>query len=144
MKTLLRYLELAFWIISGLLTLIGAFGMLIKGAWAVYQEFAALKHVMTHELFYAIIAFELFQMARVRVEGKSHKIVLYHFIFMATLTLGREIFLIHNLDIWIIVGFSIMVGVYVFYWMWKEDKPDMDSELRAEERERVRLEGRVD
>lgn len=132
MKAALLFLEKSFWVLSGLLTLAAAFAMLFKGAWQVYQDISALKSVMTTELFYSIISFELFQMARIRIEGRSHKIILYHFIFMATLTLGREIFLIHNLDIWIIIGFSVMVGVYVLFWNWKEGKPEEDASTRAQ------------
>ena len=124
MNKVLSYIEITFWLLSALLTAIGAFGMLLKGLHLIYVDFNSLKSVLTTELFYAIIAFELFQMSRIRIEKGSHKIVLYHFIFMATLTLGREIFLIHNLNIWIILSFSIMVLVYVLYWAWKEKMPD--------------------
>lgn len=120
MKKILAFLEVVFWAVSALLTIVGAFGMLFKGSYSLIQDFGTLKSVLTTEMFYAVIAFELFQMARVRLEKRSHKIVLYHFIFMATLTLGREIFLVHNLSIWVIVGFSIMVLVYVLYWRWNE------------------------
>jgi hypothetical protein len=118
------WIERLFWIFSAALTLIGAFGMLVKGSMQVYADFASLKGVLASELFYAIICFELFQMAKIRIEGRSHKMVLYHFIFMATLTLGREIFLIHNLDIWIIAGFSIMVLTYVLFYHWRDQFRD--------------------
>lgn len=114
-------IEMIFWSLSAAITIVGALGMLAKASYALYLDFSTLKTVLAHEIFYSVIAFELFQMARVRIEKRSHTIVLYHFIFMSTLTLGREIFLIHNLDIWIILGFSLMILVYVLYWIWQEN-----------------------
>lgn len=119
MKYIFLWIEKTFWILSALLTLAGAFGMLIKGGILTYQDFSQLKSVLASELFYSIICFELFQMAKIRIEGRSHKMVLYHFIFMATLTFGREIFLIHNLDFWIVSGFSLMVLTYVLFYYWR-------------------------
>lgn len=119
--------EFTFWICSAAITLIGAFGMLVKAGILLYGDFSSLKAVLTHEIFYSVIAFELFQMARIRIELRPHTIVVYHFIFMSTLTLGREIFLIHNLNIWIISGFALMVLVYVLFWRWKEQQRDSPS-----------------
>lgn len=116
-------IEQVFWVISALLTMAGAFGMLFKGIWHVYTEFAALKSVLTTELFYAIICFELTQMARIRLMRESHRMVLYHFVFMATLTFGREIFLVHNLDLWIAVGFVLMILIYIVYYAWSHNRP---------------------
>lgn len=116
-------LEKSFWAVSGLLTMVGAFGMLFKGFWHIYEDFSALNEVLTKELFYAIICFELTQMARIRLMGDSHRMVMYHFVFMATLTFGREIFLIHNLDIWIATGFVLMVVIYIVFYGWSHDRP---------------------
>ena len=124
MKCTFFYLEKTFWSINAVLTVIGAFGMLLKGGYLVYQDFSQLKSVLANELFYSIICFELFQMAKIRIEGRSHKMVLYHFIFMATLTFGREIFLIHNLDFWIVLGFSLMVLTYVLFYYWRSQFTD--------------------
>ena len=116
-------IERSFWLVVGLLTMAGAFGMVFKGIVAVYQEFNTLKGVLTNELFYAIICFELMQMARIRLMGDSHRMVLYHFVFMAALTFGREIFLIHNLDIWIAAGFAMMILIYIPFYGWSHDRP---------------------
>jgi len=124
MSRIFLLIEKTFWIFSGLLTLVGAFGMLIKGGMSLYADFASLKAVLASEFFYSIICFELFQMAKIRIEGRSHKMVLYHFIFMAALTFGREIFLIHNLDFWVVAGFSIMVLIYVLYYRWRDQFPE--------------------
>jgi len=97
--------------------------MLLKGMMHLYQDFSGLKQVLTRELFYAIICFELMQMARIRLMRESHRMVLYHFVFMATLTFGREIFLIHNLDIWITSGFALMIFVYIVFYGWSHDRP---------------------
>ncbi len=117
-------IERFFWICAGLLAIVGAFGMLAKGMFYLVEDFGKLKAVLTKEFFYAVICFELFQMARIRIERRSHKMVLYHFIFMATLTFGREIFLIHNLSFWIVAGFATMVAVYVFFYRWREKYQD--------------------
>lgn len=120
MKRFFLAVERLFWIFSGLFTAIGAFGMLFKGGYLVYLDFSNLKDVLATEVFYSVICFELFQMARIRIEGRSHKMVLYHFIFMATLTFGREIFLIHNLSIWVVAGFCLLVLTYVLYYRWRD------------------------
>jgi len=124
MSRLFFWIERLFWITTAILTLAGAFGMLVKGFLAVYADFSSLKLVLASELFYSIICFELFQMSRIRIEGRSHKMALYHFIFMVTLTLGREIFLIHNLNIWIVIGFSLMVLTYVLFYQWRDQFQD--------------------
>jgi len=129
MKCIFFWLERMFWVVTAALTVLGAFGMLIKGGVIVYEDFNRLKSVLESELFYAIICFELFQMAKIRIEGRSHKMVLYHFIFMATLTFGREIFLIHNLDFWIVMGFSLMVLTYVLFYYWRSQ---FTEEVQAE------------
>lgn len=116
-------IEKSFWVIAAIVTIIGAFGMLLKGGHHIYEDFASLKDILKYELFYAIICFELFQMARIRIMGESHAMVLYHFVFMAALTLGREIFLIHNLDIFVIIGFSVMIGVYIVFYAWSHHRP---------------------
>lgn len=126
-------IEQFFWVVSGILTMVGAFGMLFKGGYLIYQEFASLKHVLTTELFYAIICFELTQMARIRLMRESHRMVLYHFVFMATLTFGREIFLIHNLNIWIASGFSMMIAIYIVFYAWSHDRPLWKSDGKPEE-----------
>jgi hypothetical protein len=142
MARLFLLIEKIFWIIAGVLTIIGSFGMLAKGGLSVYEDFSSLKSVLASEFFYAIICFELFQMAKIRIEGRSHKMVLYHFIFMVTLTLGREIFLIHNLSIWIVIGFSLMVLTYVLFYHWRDQFQD---EVKAErgllDKEHARREG---
>ena len=116
-------IERSFWAVVALLTIAGAFGMMLKGIVAIYQEFDTLKSVLSNELFYAIICFELMQMARIRLMGDSHRMVLYHFVFMAALTFGREIFLIHNLDIWIATGFVMMIVIYIPFYGWSHDRP---------------------
>jgi magnesium-transporting ATPase (P-type) len=118
-----RIVEKIFWVISALLTMAGAFGMLLKGVWFIYQDFSSLKQVLSTEVFYAIICFELTQMARIRLMEESHRMVLYHFVFMATLTFGREIFLVHNLDFWIAIGFTLMVAIYIVYYGWSHNRP---------------------
>jgi len=120
MKKLFLFIDKLFWITSALITSTGAFGMLVKGGVALYEDFDNLKSVLITEVFYSVICFELFQMARIRIEGESNRMVLDHFIFMVTLTFGREIFLIHNMSLWIVVGFSLMVLTYVLFYMWRE------------------------
>ncbi|SFP72275.1 hypothetical protein SAMN05216419_101535 [Nitrosomonas cryotolerans] len=116
-------IEQAFWIFASLITIVGAFSMLVKGGMLIYTDFSLLKGVLKTEFFYAIICFELTQMARIRLMRESHRMVLYHFVFMATLTFGREIFLIHNLDIWIALGFALMVVSYMIFYAWSHNRP---------------------
>lgn len=123
-QKLFDIIEKLFWILAAILTIGGAFGMLAKGAIYVINDFGQLKATLTTEFFYAIICFELFQMARIRIERRSHKMVLYHFILMATLTFGREIFLIHNLDFWIVTGFALMISVYILFYIWRDQYDD--------------------
>lgn len=115
-------IEQTFWVVASLLTIAGAFGMLIKGGVIISNDMSQIKEVLRTEFFYAVICFELTQMARIRLMRESHRMVLYHFVFMATLTFGREIFLIHNLDIWIAVGFALMVGSYIVFYAWSHDQ----------------------
>ncbi len=121
--SIFQVVEQLFWVVSALLTMAGAFGMLIKGIYLVYEEFSQLKGVLTTELFYAIICFELTQMARIRLMKESHRMVLYHFVFMATLTFGREIFLVHNMSIWVALGFALMIATYLVFYGWSHDRP---------------------
>ena len=115
----LNFFEKAFWFISGFITLASAIFIAVKGGYHIFQDIGALNDVLKKEIFYSIICFELFQMARIRLEERPHKIVLYHFIFMATLTFGREIFLIHNLDVWNVFGFISMIVIYMVFESWR-------------------------
>jgi len=128
-----RIIEKFFWVVSALLTMAGAFGMLFKGVWLVYQDFGALKQVLSTEVFYAIICFELTQMARIRLMEESHRMVLYHFVFMATLTFGREIFLLHNLEFWIAIGFTLMIAIYIVFYGWSHNRPFWKIDEREKE-----------
>lgn len=119
MKNLSRYFETLFWGTAACLMAIAAYSMILKGCWVLWHDINAIKEVLTQEIFFALITFELFLIAKLRLEKRSNENVLYHFIFMSTLTLGREIFLIHNLSLWIIAGFALMVLVYVLYAYWR-------------------------
>ncbi len=119
-------LDLLFWVSSGCFTLLCSLWLIYDALLITYAggfSFKIIKHAITHELFYAIICFELAQVARVRLESRSHRMMLYHFILMGTLTFGREIFLIHNLDIWIVIGFCLMILTYVLYYGWRGKNP---------------------
>ncbi len=115
-------IEQTFWIVASVLTIAGAFGMLIRGGIIIVNDMTLIKEVLRTEFFYAVICFELTQMARIRLMRESHRMVLYHFVFMATLTFGREIFLIHNLNIWIAIGFTLMVGIYIVFYAWSHEQ----------------------
>lgn len=115
-------IEQSFWVVASLLTIGGAFGLLVKGSLIIINDMALIKEVLRNEYFYAVICFELTQMARIRLMRESHRMVLYHFVFMATLTFGREIFLIHNLNIWIAVGFTLMIGTYIVFYAWSHEQ----------------------
>ncbi|MFO1369003.1 MAG: hypothetical protein U1F46_08405 [Marinagarivorans sp.] len=119
MKTLSRYFELLFWGTAACLMAVAAYSLMLKGMYSLWLDINAIKEVLTQEIFFALITFELFLIARIRIEKRSNEHVLYHFIFMSTLTLGREIFLIHNLSLWIVTGFALMVCVYVLYGYWR-------------------------
>lgn len=119
MKNLSRYFETLFWGTAVCLMAIAAYALILKGCWALWQDINTIKEVLTQEIFFALITFELFLIAKLRLEKRSNENVLYHFIFMSTLTLGREIFLVHNLSMWIISGFALMVLVYVLYAYWR-------------------------
>ncbi len=130
------FIEQSFWILASLLTIAGAFGMLIKGGIIIYNDFDLIKEVLKTEFFYAIICFELTQIARIRLMRESHRMILYHFVFMATLTFGREIFLIHNLNIWMAIGFALMIGIYIVFYSWSHERPlwrkdTKDGEIRG-------------
>jgi uncharacterized membrane protein (DUF373 family) len=120
MNTLSRYFELLFWGTAACLMALASYTLILKGSYSLWQDISAVKDVLTQEIFFALITFELFLIAKIRLEKRSNENVLYHFIFMSTLTLGREIFLIHNLSLWVIVGFALMVLVYVFYAFWRK------------------------
>ena len=123
----LNLLEKAFWLLSGIITLASAIVITIKGGYFIVKDINTLNEVLKKEIFYSIICFELFQMARIRLENRPHKIVLYHFIFMATLTFGREIFLVHNLDFWIVIGFISMIVIYMVFESWRQERLDSSS-----------------
>jgi uncharacterized membrane protein (DUF373 family) len=120
MNTLSRYFELLFWGTAACLMALASYTLILKGSYSLWQDINAVKAVLTEEIFFALITFELFLIAKIRLQKRSNENVLYHFIFMSTLTLGREIFLVHNLSLWIIAGFALMVLIYVFYTYWRK------------------------
>ncbi len=113
------YLEKLFWVISAILMIIASFVMLYKGAMHFFADTANLKMALTKDFFYAFICLELFQISRVRIEGESHKKVLYHFIVMAALTFGREIFLVHNITLPVVTGFIMMIVIFMAFYTWR-------------------------
>lgn len=120
MHTFSRYFEMLFWGTAACLMALASYTLILKGCYNLWQDINAIKEILTQEIFFALITFELFLIAKIRLEKRSNENVLYHFIFMSTLTLGREIFLIHNLSLWVIVGFALMVLIYVFYAYWRK------------------------
>ncbi len=114
-----NHLEKAFWVVSAILMIIASFVMLYKGAVHFFEDTANLKTALTKDFFYAFICLELFQISRIRLEGESHKMVLYHFIVMAALTFGREIFLIHNITLPVVTGFILMILIFMAFYTWR-------------------------
>ncbi len=114
-----NYLEKSFWVVSALLMIIASFVMLYQGAMHFFADTANLKLALTKDFFYAFICLELFQISRIRIEGESHKKVLYHFIVMAALTFGREIFLVHNITLPVVSGFIMMILIFMAFYTWR-------------------------